>query len=102
MYTNNTKRVLPILMILCIMFSLMAAPAYPTAAAGKGKGQGLWKHVDGTPPPARSGVKPAIKPHKFNGNRLNRSGMADLLATAPFENGKFTQNNSLVISMTKE
>jgi hypothetical protein len=100
MQTNKALRVLTIFVALVTLFSMFFVPSTSTSAAGNGPGKDLWKHVPGTPPPARPGTKPEVKPKKFNGNRLNRGGMVSLLATAPHENnGKATRDDSLVLSL---
>lgn len=99
MRVKEAQKALTILVALVTMFSLLVTPGVRVSAAGNGLGKELWKHVPGTPPPARQGAKPEVKPKKFNGNRLNRTGMAALLATAPRERGKAKANTSLILSL---
>jgi hypothetical protein len=83
-----------------ILASLFFTPGSGAAAAGNGQGKELWKYVPGTPPPARAGAEPAVKPKKFKGYRLNRGGMQSLLAKAPHENnGRVKKDNSLLLSL---
>jgi len=69
------------------------------AGAGNGSGKDLWKHVAGTPPPARAGAQPVVNPRRFGAYRLNRGGMAALVAKAPRERGRAARENLLVLSL---
>src|SRR5512135_2601388 len=70
-------------------------------SAPNGVGKDLWQRVAGTPPPGRAGAKPEIKPRHFGGYKLNRGGMAALLATAPNEHSQAARKNPLVLSLPK-
>lgn len=99
MKTSKIQRLLTSFVALLMVLSAVFAPRAPASAAGNGTGRDLWKHIPGTPPPARKNAKAEVKPNKFNGNRLNRNGMAALLAKAPREQGRATKDNSLILSL---
>jgi hypothetical protein len=60
--------------------------APPGQAAGAGKG--LWQAVAGKPPAVQGGKRANIRPERFAAFRLDRGGMASLLATAPRDRGR--------------
>src|SRR5215203_759284 len=94
------RRVLALFATFVLFVSSFITPGIPAAAAGNGLGQELWRHVPGTPPPARPGTAQAVKPQNFKGYRLNRGGMQSLLARAPHENnGRPNRDNSLILSL---
>jgi len=99
MQTNKSQRVLAIVVALVTMFSILFVPGASTKAAGNSQGREFWQHIPGTPPPARANAKVQVNPGRFNGNRLNRGGMAALLATAPREKVKNVKSNSLILSL---
>ena len=57
---------------LAMLVSLLVSPGSSTAARGQQPGQ-IWQFVPGTPPPARAGAEPAVKPKKFKGYRLGHA-----------------------------
>ncbi len=71
----------------------------PGALAADGSGKDLWQKVAGTPRPARAGAQPAVKPLRFGSYKLNRGGMAALIATAPNEHSQAARKNPLVLSL---
>ncbi len=94
------RRVLALFATFMLLVSSFLTPGTPAAAAGNGLGRELWRHVPGTPPPARPETVPAVKPKSFQGYRLNRGGMQSLLARAPHENnGRANRDNSLIVSL---
>ena len=88
-----------IVLLIATAANIAPAQAAGALAQGKGSGKELWQHVNGTPPPARKDAKPAVKPRKFNGLKLNQGGMKALLVSAPKEHGKADKNSSLVLSL---
>lgn len=101
---NSIKsRLLALLAIIAILVMTVASvgpvQASSFAARGNGQGKNLWQSVPGKPAPARAGAKPAIKPSRFRGYRLNRGGMVSLLASAPRERGRAVRGDALVIAL---
>jgi reprolysin-like metallo-peptidase family M12B/putative Ig domain-containing protein len=57
----------------------------------------MWTHVAGTPRPVRAGARPLVRPHRFRSFRLNRAGLAGVLAKAPRESASAA--SGLVLSL---
>lgn len=95
---KQLHRLLSGLTIIAIIAALVLQVA-PGALAVNGSGKDLWQHVVGTPPPARAGAKPVVNPRRFGAYRLNRGGMAALVATAPNEHSQAARRNPLVLSL---
>src|SRR5262245_61112733 len=79
--------------------ALVAAGGSAGASAPSTKA--LWKHVNGTPPPARTGAKALLRPQQFRSFRLDRGGMAAALQAAPRERTKAARVAPLVVSLPK-
>ncbi len=98
---KNKLQILLVLIVILIMTATNVVPSLASNTVGQGNGNGkeLWVKVPGTPPPARAGAQPAVKPNHFSGYKLIRGGMQALLATAPHGKGQFKRENSLVLSL---
>ena len=73
---NKLKTLLVVIVMLVLaVANLVPAQAAITTAPGNGLGKNLWQPVAGTPPPGRSGAKPAVKPRRFGGYKLNHGGI---------------------------
>jgi hypothetical protein len=69
------------------------------AGAANGGGKELWQRVAGKPAPSRKGAKPAVNPRRFDALRLDRAGIATLLAAAPTEHAQTKRDSGLVVSL---
>jgi hypothetical protein len=99
--TKNKIQTLLVLIVILILTVTNVAPSQAsiTTVPGNGSGKDLWQKVSGTPHPGRAGAEPSVKPRHFGGYKLNRGGMAGLLAIAPRGHGRIKHETSLVLSL---
>jgi len=68
--------------VAAIVVAAPAAGATEKGAQTAKQTRALWTGVAGTPRPARTGARPAIRPDRFRSFRLNRTGLRSALARA--------------------
>ncbi len=74
----------------------LAAPEDPDRDSGRD----LWQQVDGPPRPVSpGGARPAVRPRRFRTFTLDRAGMAERLAAAPYERSLVAREHPLVLAL---
>jgi hypothetical protein len=100
-FTDRSVRASVIVCLSVVTALALALPA--VAGAGERRAptakqtRALWTQVAGTPRPARTAARPAIRAHRYRSFRLNRPGLVGALARAPRETARAAQ--PLVLSL---
>jgi trimeric autotransporter adhesin len=79
--------------------ALMLAATGASAGATKLTTKDLWGRVKGLPAPARTGAQPQLRLARYQSLRLDRSGLAATLKSAPAERTKAARTSPLVVSL---
>jgi hypothetical protein len=101
--SSTKNKLFNLLVVMALVVAAVAAVAPAQAAKdvaqGKGTGKNLWQPVQGMSLLGPSGAQETVKSRALDTYKLQRGGMAVLLATAPSEQGTAARQNPLVLSL---